>query len=141
MAPVAKVMIGTFQRLERLYDDLKTHLSFYVGAINLTDHLAKRGYPITYPVYTPGVMRFKSLHSLTLPPGHIPQDFDFKATGSFAVLITGVNRGGKTVFLKTVGQSILLARAGLFVPAEEYVFPSTGAVFTHFPRGEEKTMS
>jgi len=57
------------------------------------------------------------------------------------VVVTGANRGGKTTFLKAVGQSLVLARAGLFVPADEFALPSTGAVYTHFPRREDRTLS
>jgi DNA mismatch repair ATPase MutS len=57
------------------------------------------------------------------------------------VVVTGANRGGKTTFLKAVGQSLVLARAGLFVPADEFAMPSTGAVYTHFPRQEDRTLS
>ncbi len=40
-----------------------------------------------------------------------------------------------------MGQSLVLARAGLFVPADEFTLLSTGAVYTHFPRQEDRALS
>ncbi len=81
--------------------------------------------------------------SLSISTGSrpVPYDLDVETEGGLAVVVTGANRGGKTTSLKAVGQSLVLARAGLFVPAEEFVLPSTGAVYTHLPRQEDRTLS
>ncbi len=50
----------------------------------------------------------------TVVPTNITLDED-----TFTVLITGPNTGGKTVSLKTVGLAILMAQAGMHVPAIE----------------------
>ncbi len=50
--------------------------------------------------------------------GVVPIDFRLEADLR-AVLITGPNTGGKTVALKTLGLALLMAKAGLFLPARE----------------------
>ncbi len=48
----------------------------------------------------------------------VPLDLDMN-TGEPVLLVSGPNMGGKTVALKTVGLLVLMARAGLFVPAAD----------------------
>lgn len=48
----------------------------------------------------------------------VPLDLDMD-TGDPVLLVSGPNMGGKTVALKTVGLLVLMARAGLFVPAAD----------------------
>jgi DNA mismatch repair protein MutS2 len=50
----------------------------------------------------------------------IPVDFRV-STQIRVIVVTGPNTGGKTVALKTLGLMILMAKAGLFIPAREPV--------------------
>ena len=56
------------------------------------------------------------------------------------LIVTGHNRGGKTTFLKSIGIAQIMAQAGLFVPAEEYLCPVYQGILTHFPSGEDETL-
>jgi len=48
----------------------------------------------------------------------VPLNFDLNS-GKNVLLISGPNAGGKTVVLKTVGLAALMAKCGLFIPADE----------------------
>jgi len=145
LANAASTIFKAFKHLDSFFQDLRRQLAFYVGAINLSGYFEKLGLPAAYPRLSKGALKFSGMHclSLSISAGSrpVPYDLDVKAEGGFAVVVTGANRGGKTTFLKAVGQSLVLARAGLFVPADEFALPSTGAVYTHFPRREDRTLS
>jgi len=145
LSKIATTLLNSFEKLMSFFRDLAKQVSFYVGAINLISFLDKLGIPRTYPEVDPRRLTFENLHPLSLAVSSmkkpVPSSLYVDVDGSFAVIITGVNKGGKTTFLKSVGQAILLARAGLPVPAERFVIPSAGAVFTHFLREEERTLS
>ncbi|MDT7969041.1 MAG: hypothetical protein RQ842_00650 [Vulcanisaeta sp.] len=141
----ASILLDAYNKMRRFFEDLMKQLSFYVGAINMSDFFTKMGLPQTYPDISSGRFAFEDLHCLSLAISSsrkpVPSTLEVNTDGAFAVLITGANRGGKTTFLKAVGQAILLARAGLFIPAKSFTIPAPGAVYTHFLRGEDRTLS
>ena len=64
-------------------------------------------------------------------------DFDEKAT---IYVITGPNRGGKSVITCAAGQAQVMLQLGMFVPAESAVMSPVDAIFTHFPSGADDTI-
>lgn len=46
------------------------------------------------------------------------------------ILLYGINSSGKSVYMKAVGVSIIMAQSGLFVPASEFIYSPYESIFT-----------
>jgi DNA mismatch repair protein MutS len=55
-------------------------------------------------------------------------------------ILTGPNRGGKTVYTEAIGISQILFQAGIFVPGRCASISPVDSVFVHFPVDEKKTV-
>lgn len=69
----------------------------------------------------------------------VTNDFQFDDNAGIYVL-TGPNRGGKSVITVAVGASQALMQLGLPVPAEEATISVCDGIFTHFPEGADDTI-
>ncbi len=69
----------------------------------------------------------------------ITNDFAFDDNARIYVL-TGPNRGGKSVITVATGAAQALFQLGLYVPASEAVISPVDGIFTHFPEGADDTI-
>ena len=67
-------------------------------------------------------------------------DIEFDEKDTLIYVLTGPNRGGKSVITCAVGIAQVLAQLGLFVPAERAEISIADAIFTHFPTGADDTI-
>jgi MutS domain V len=128
------------------FELLRAELGFYVAALNLHDRLAARGEPTCLPEPAEAlsaVLSASGLYDAALAfyvDGRVVGN-DLDAHGKRLLLVTGANQGGKSTFLRSLGQAQILMQAGMFVPAESFRASVVRGVFTHFKREEDPTMT
>ena len=101
---------------------------------------------ITVPTLRPmgeKVFRAKELYNprvaLAIDDEIVTNDFEFDDEAGIYVL-TGPNRGGKSVITVAVGAAQALCQLGLPVPAAECEISVVDGIFTHFPEGADDTI-
>jgi hypothetical protein len=124
---------------------LGAELGFYLGCLNLRDRLLARGLPVCYPVPAPARsdrLDVRGLYdaSLALTLSGPVTGNDVSADGTQLIMVTGANQGGKSTFLRSVGQAQLMLQAGMFAPAQELSGSTCSGLFTHYKREEDATM-
>ena len=102
---------------------LRVELGFYVACLNLRDQLVRKGEPLCFPEPLPAghpVLICQGLYDvcLSLRIEERVVGNDVGGDGIALVITTGANRGGKSIFLRSVGLAQLMMQCGMFVPAE-----------------------
>jgi DNA mismatch repair ATPase MutS len=142
---VANAVGQSSEHVSGFFRLLYTELAFYIGCINLHERLAEKGLATAFPAVSSHAdfdLSARGMYEVSLglarPTAPVPNDLD--ADGKQLLVITGANQGGKSTFLRTLGQAQLMAQAGLFVGANSMSISIRDGVFTHFKREEDVTM-
>lgn len=121
-------------------------IEFLTRATALTRSLRERGYPMCLPEIRPMAEKAFAAHGLFNPSVAVQitdevvaNDFAFDDDGRLYVL-TGPNRGGKSVITCAVGLAQAMAQLGLCVPARDAAISPADGIYTHFPTGAEDTI-
>ena len=85
-----------------------------------------------FDLYNPDV-------ALRIEDDIVPNDVVFDDKAAIYVL-TGPNRGGKSVITCAIGLALVMMQLGMFVPAKQATLSPADAIFTHFPTGAEDTI-
>lgn len=123
---------------------LAEQLSFYVAGIKIIKYFQNLDINVIFPEFTQGnEIIAKGLMDIGLKVKNpemnvVPNDFHGKS--KFFYLISGVNQGGKTTFLKSIGLAQIFAQNGLPVVANRYICPIFSNFVTHFPREEDSKL-
>ncbi len=143
---VANAAAQSADHIGSYFTMLRAELAFYVGCLNLSDRLAAKGVPISFPdpePLGPPVFGCADLRDASLElhsPGPVVGN-DVQAGGETLIVITGANSGGKSTFLRSVGLAQLMMQCGLFVTAQSYRASVARGIFTHFIRAEDPGMT
>jgi hypothetical protein len=141
----ANVVTQSADHILSFFRLLRAELAFYIGCLNLQQHLAAKGEPICYPVPVARgsqALSARGLYDVSLAL-HLEARVvgnDVDADGKELVVITGANQGGKSTFLRSVGLAQLMMQCGMFAPAESFRANVCDGVFTHYKREEDPSM-
>lgn len=142
---VANALAQSADHIDNFFKMLQIELAFYVGCINLYEHLTQMDNPVAFPVPAPKNERKLTFHGLydvclALAMKQKIVGNDLQADHKDLVMITGANQGGKSTFLRSLGLAQLMMQCGMFVSATEFNANLCSGVFTHYKREEDVTM-
>ncbi|MBQ4509859.1 MAG: hypothetical protein II984_03970 [Clostridia bacterium] len=125
---------------------LLPEIEFLVKTTELINTLKSSGNELCFPKIQPienKAFNVKNIYNpvvaYKLSEKMVENDFCFDENGLFYIL-SGPNRGGKSVISCAVGLTFVLAQLGACVPATDAVISPVDAIFTHFPTGSEDTI-
>lgn len=141
----ANALAQAAEHLEGFFAMLRGELAFYVGCLNLADTLRTLGMPICIPSILPLETKDRSWQglydvSLALTKNTAIVGNELDARGKRLYVITGANQGGKSTFLRSLGQAQLMAQSGMLVGADSFSVPIRRSVFSHFKKEEDAAM-
>lgn len=135
----ATTLMTVYLNLKGFFSELELQSAWLVGLTNLAQKLSGE---FCWPVYQSALKteNLKNLVLLLKLNGEEIVGNCIKQKNSNVVLISGANQGGKTTFLRALGQATLLAEAGSFVCAQNFCLKPVKQVLTHFKREEDQAI-
>ena len=120
-------------------------LLFYLAMAGFGRNLKDKGYDLCFPkIDEKARFDIKGLYNIRLAidgvKSIVKNDFSFKEDERIFIL-TGPNRGGKTIIEQAIGVASIMASHGLFVTADSFTGMPFANIFTHFPIDENLTIN
>ncbi|MDA8295425.1 MAG: DNA mismatch repair protein MutS [Actinomycetota bacterium] len=142
----ANALAQSAEHVHHFFLMLCQELAFYVACCNLHDRLEEVAASTCTPdpeLNRENALAFSNLRDvgLVLRTRAPVVGNDLKGDGASLVMVTGANSGGKSTFLRSLGQAQVMAQCGLFVCAETFASSLCDRVLTHFTREEDSTMT
>ena len=133
----------------RALADLADELLFYQRFIGFEQKLKDHGFPCCEAAESQDDTELHDFYNVKLAlismEGNLAEKIvcnDLAFTKEQTVqILTGPNRGGKTILTQGIGLAFLLFQSGVFVPASSAKIRICDGIYTHFPVEEERTVS
>ncbi len=126
--------------------NLMPEFEFLVRGTQMLSRLQEKGCPLCIPDIRPMSERAfdaKGLYNpcvaLKIEDEIVPNDLIFDENATLYVL-TGPNRGGKSVITCALGLSQVMLQLGMYLPCQSAVISPVDGIYTHFPTGAEDTI-
>lgn len=125
--------------------DICDDLKYYLLMAQFGRKLQQAGHTICFPNIKKDSksVSIKGLYNIRLTEKEleciVKNDFVFSEQEKIFIL-TGPNRGGKTILTQAVGIAAIFAAQGMFVAADSYEGFAFHNVLTHFPADENETL-
>ncbi len=132
-----------------LLSKLADEFLFYERFIKMANNISNHGNPCCMPDFSDDNTLISDFYNVKLAvcriKGMIDHDIvcnELEFTNEKNIMIlTGPNRGGKTIFTQGIGLAFLLFQQGVFVPCSRGKMRICNGIYTHFPADENATVS
>lgn len=124
-------------------------LTFYLRFAEMTAKITKMGLPISKAEIDKKNQRalsIKEFYSIKLALYNIEKNENIITNDMIfdnlhrQYILTGPNRGGKTILTQGIGLMTLFAQNGLYVPGKKAFISPVDNIYTHFPADENSTV-
>ncbi len=126
--------------------NLMPEFEFLVKGTNMLRALQKKGCVLSLPEIRPMEERafaatalYNPCVALKIEDEIVSNDLVFDENATIYVL-SGPNRGGKSVITCAIGLAQVMMQLGMYVPAEKAVMSPVDGIYTHFPTGADDTI-
>lgn len=142
----ANALAQSTEHILHFFKALRVELGFYIACMNLWDNWDGKRWPLTFPDPQPlgrcshSVLGLVDI-CLAFRMKALPIGNDIQADHMMLVIVTGANQGGKSTFLRSIGQAQLMMQCGMFVAALSFRANVCDGLYTHFKREEDLGMT
>ncbi|URX61717.1 hypothetical protein KR767_16875 [Luteibacter anthropi] len=141
---VANALAQSVDYLLGFFDLVRRELAYYLAVAQWSHASHDAGTPLCVPLFPKGKKGITAGGLIPLsvalrPPGTAVANA-FDSSPAPLAIITGPNQGGKTTFLRALGQAQWLAQIGSPVPATSYECDLFDGFFSHFKQAEDNEL-